>query len=529
MNAARTIVHELAHQWFGNLVTPEWWTELWLNEGFASYMEYIGLNAWLSLASTLYFRNFFKSMYGVADFINNIRGCSVSSELCSAPCGSSVIRMMSSFLTENTFRKGLSKYLTEKAFKNAVQDDLWHHLTQQAHEDKTLDKDKTVKEIMDTWTLQMGFPVLNVTNNKNGKATLTQERFLLSKNASSSNTKDSYRWWIPITFASRENPNFNVTNPKLWMSPKESTKTIEIPKDGWVIFNNKQTGVYRVNYDDRNWEMIIDQLLIDHTVIDPINRAQIIDDAMTLAQAGLLPYETAFKLLSYLKKETEYVPWGTALDSLKYIKRMFQHTGGYGALREFSLSLILPIFEKLEFEEKENDNVLDKIKRVEILSRVCSLGYKPCVNLSVDLYKAWMENPDLSKISPNFKKFVFCIAIREGGFDEWKFSWDRYEKSNDGAEKNLLLNALGCSKKSWILNEYLNRGIKEGKGIRKQDSASVFKSLKDFLKKNKDGLLPAERAAQQALEKAENNLKWMDNYYQVILDWLNNNNFRNNI
>ncbi|KAB7497106.1 hypothetical protein Anas_09417, partial [Armadillidium nasatum] len=159
------------------------------------------------------------------------------------------------------------------AFKNAVQDDLWHHLTQQALEDKTLDKDKTVKEIMDTWTLQMGFPVLNVTTDDlSGSATLTQERFLLSKNASSSSTKDSYRWWIPITFASESNPNFNVTNPKFWFSPKESKKTIEIPRNGWVIFNNKQTG------------------------------------------------------------ETEYVPWATALDRLSYINAMFQHTGVYGAV-----------------------------------------------------------------------------------------------------------------------------------------------------------------------------------------------------
>ncbi|KAL7640964.1 UNVERIFIED_CONTAM: hypothetical protein RMT77_008101 [Armadillidium vulgare] len=592
LRASSTIAHELAHQWFGNLVTPEWWTELWLNEGFATFMQYIGMNAlepnWkmfdIFIVDTLQpalHLDCLESSHPINVPVTHPDEISEIFDLISYKKGSSVLRMMSNFLTEDTFRKGLSKYLTEKAFKSAVQDDLWRHLTQQAHKDKTLDKNLTVKEIMDTWTLQKGFPVLNVvTDDRNGTATLTQERFLLSKNASSSNTSDSYRWWIPISFASESNPNFNVTNPKFWLSPNESRKIIEINKTGWVIFNNKQTGVYRVNYDKRNWNLIINQLTEkNHTVIDPINRAQLIDDALTLAKAGLLHYEKALTLLSYLKKETEYVPWATALNRLSYINGMFQHTRGYGALREFSLSLILPIYKKLGFEEKENDNFLDKILRVEILTRACSLDYKPCVDKSVELYKAWMKNlNDSSKIPPNLKSLVFCTAIREGGFDEWKFSWDQYKKSIIGSEKILLLSAMGCSKKTWILNGFMSSAIEEGKGIRKQDVARVFISvsggdvgriaifeflkekfeniknylanvpsifgaiiksstsslntksqiyeLKDFLKRNKDGLLPAERAAQQALEKAENNLKWMDNYYQVILERLPANNFR---
>merc|ERR1719367_1644264 len=107
---------------------------------------------------------------------------------------------MSHFLTEKTFRAGLANYLREFSYKAAEQDDLWRHLTSQGHADKTLPEDVTVKQIMDTWTLQMGFPVVTATRDYDGKsAKLTQERFLVSSTDESDT--HCYKWWIPITFA----------------------------------------------------------------------------------------------------------------------------------------------------------------------------------------------------------------------------------------------------------------------------------------------------------------------------------------
>ncbi|KAL7638670.1 UNVERIFIED_CONTAM: hypothetical protein RMT77_011242 [Armadillidium vulgare] len=590
---ASVIVHELAHQWFGNLVTPEWWTDLWLNEGFASYMEYVGVDAveptWKMME--LFVVNDLHSVFrldclesshpinipvGHPDEINEIF------DRISYLKGSSIIRMMSNFLTENTFRDGLSKYLTGLAYKSAVQDDLWSYLTKQAHDDRTLERDLTVKAIMDTWTLQMGFPVLTVTNNNDGTATLMQERFLLVKNQTTNPNSHDYKWWIPITYTSQSNPDFTATSPKLWMRPSEAKKTVEIPRDGWVIFNNRETGYYRVNYDDRSWDLIINQLLTDHTVIDPINRAQIIDDTMTLARAGIVPYATAFKVLSYLRNENEYVPWKAALSGLSFIESMFEQTGGFGALKEFSISLILPMYKKLGFQDSVNDPFLEQLQRAQILQRACSLGHRPCIEESVKLYKSWMKDPDnYSIISPNLKNFVYCTAIAEGGYEEWKFAWNRYENSNVGVEKRLLLNAMGCSKKTWILNGYIDRSIQDGKGIRKQDVRSVIgavssseigrniaweflkdkwddvkkyfgsvsftlgsiikactgslntqnqiQELEQFLKLNDGNFGSAQRAAEQAFENAQNNLNWMNKYYDKILDWLNKNNYGNNI
>ena len=100
-----------------------------------------------------------------------------------------------------------------------------------------------------------------------------------------------------------------------------------------VIFNVQQTGYYRVNYDKKNWRLIADQLNRDHTKIHVINRAQLLDDAFNLAKSGMLDYETALSLTSYLSKETEYIPWSAALTGLSYVNKMLKRTSAYGDFR----------------------------------------------------------------------------------------------------------------------------------------------------------------------------------------------------
>ncbi|KAK7027940.1 hypothetical protein SK128_026275 [Halocaridina rubra] len=204
--------------------------------------------------------------------------------------GASIIRMMNHFLTERSFRKGLTNYLDAFKYDNAEQDDLWHYLTLAAHADGTLPRDMTVKAVMDTWTLQMGYPVINIIRSEDGtSASVSQERFLIVKSENSTDDHD-YKWWVPLNYASAKDPDFNQTQAMIWMKNSEAEIAISsLPSSNeWVIFNIQETGYYRVNYDSKNWHLLIQQLKTDHEVIHTINRAQIIDDAMDLAKAGEL-------------------------------------------------------------------------------------------------------------------------------------------------------------------------------------------------------------------------------------------------
>nr|XP_027223195.1 aminopeptidase N-like [Penaeus vannamei] len=228
----------------------------------------------------------------------------------------SIVRMMTYFLGESTFRRGLNSYLNTFAYTNAEQDDLWEHLTAAAHRDRKLPESLTMKTIMDTWTLQKGFPVIKVARSPDGtSAQVSQEHFMLMKERNPSRTK-ALRWWVPLSFTSQREANFNQTEARGWMKDSEERITLTSlpPKDQWVIFNLQQTGYYRVNYDDHNWGLLIQQLRDDHKVIHVVNRAQIIDDAMNLAR-------------------TEKGPWTSGISNVGYVMLMLGQTPALPALR----------------------------------------------------------------------------------------------------------------------------------------------------------------------------------------------------
>ncbi|ROT69087.1 putative Aminopeptidase N precursor [Penaeus vannamei] len=249
--------------------------------------------------------------------------------------GASIVRMMTYFLGESTFRRGLNSYLNTFAYTNAEQDDLWEHLTAAAHRDRKLPESLTMKTIMDTWTLQKGFPVIKVARSPDGtSAQVSQEHFMLMKERNPSRTK-ALRWWVPLSFTSQREANFNQTEARGWMKDSEERITLTSlpPKDQWVIFNLQQTGYYRVNYDDHNWGLLIQQLRDDHKVIHVVNRAQIIDDAMNLARTGQLSYTTALDVYGYLKKERDLLPWTSGISNVGYVMLMLGQTPALPALR----------------------------------------------------------------------------------------------------------------------------------------------------------------------------------------------------
>ena len=164
-----------------------------------------------------------------------------------------------------------------------------------------------------------------------------QERFLLAASGDSSDTH-VYRWWVPITWTSQADLDFTQTQPSVWMDDSQDSITIQgVPyADLWVIFNIQQMGYYRVNYEQSNWDLLAQQLTTQYNIIDKLNRAQILDDALDLARGGLLSYETALNINSYLSAEIEYVPWAASLDNMGYLENMFTRTSGYGNLKVYS-------------------------------------------------------------------------------------------------------------------------------------------------------------------------------------------------
>lgn len=253
------VAHELAHQWFGNLVTPTWWTDLWLNEGFASYMEYLGVDAvepaWKSMEQfvvnelhNVFSLDALSSSHQISVEVHNPEEINEIFDKISYGKGAAIIRMMDHFLTAEVFKGGLTNYLNEKKYQSADQDDLWRFLTAEARNKGAFDDSLAVKDIMDTWTLQTGFPVVSLTRDyDSNKLEFSQERFIFiepSINSTGIGTgEEKPLWWIPITFTTLGESNFNNTKPSIWMRAEEklTLHDMDIPQHDWVIVNVQQT------------------------------------------------------------------------------------------------------------------------------------------------------------------------------------------------------------------------------------------------------------------------------------------------
>ncbi|XP_060014743.1 aminopeptidase N [Lagenorhynchus albirostris] len=578
------IAHELAHQWFGNLVTLAWWNDLWLNEGFASYVEYLGADyaepTWnlkdLMVPNELYHVMAVDALASShplttpAEEVNTPAQISEMFDSISYSKGASVIRMLSEFLTEDLFRKGLASYLHAFAYQNTTYLDLWEHLQMAVNNQSAVELPDTVRAIMDRWTQQMGFPVITV-DTKTGS--ISQKHFLLDPE--SNVTRPSvfkYLWIVPIS--SIKNGNLQ---DHYWLQGNATAQNnmFKTGAEEWVLLNVNVTGYYQVNYDENNWRKIQNQLQIRPLTIPVINRAQVIYDSFNLASARIVPVTLALNNTLFLKSETEYMPWQAALSSLRYFKLMFDRSEVYGPMKNYLRNQVEPLF--LYFENltqnwtKRPESLMDQYNEINAISTACSNGLPKCEELAKNLYNQWMEDPQNNPIHPNLRSTIYCNAIAQGDQKEWDFAWRQLRQARLVNEADKLRSALACTNQVWLLNRYLSYTLNPDL-IRKQDATSTINSiasnvlgqslawdfvqsnwkkifqdygggsfsfsnliqavtrrfstefelqeLEQFKKNNMDvGFGSGTRALEQALEKTKANIKWVKENKEVVLKW----------
>ncbi|XP_069977183.1 aminopeptidase N [Penaeus vannamei] len=563
----QTISHELAHNWFGNLVTAAWWNDIWLNEGFATYMAFLGTDfaepTWKVMETTVienlqkvFQLDSLQSSHRMSIPVSHSDEIDEIFDMITYTKGAMIIRMMEHYLGKATFQKGLSSYLNSLKYENATQNDLWEHLTVAASEDGTLPEGVIVKDIMDAWTLQAGYPVVHVMRTSDGSsATVTKKRFLIE------DINGDYGWWVPLTCTTQSEANFNQTRAVVWMKDSEAQIRLSSlpPKDQWVIFNLQQTGYYRVNYDDHNWGLLIQQLKDDHKAIHPINRAQIIDDAMNLARAGQLSYGIALGVFAYLRNETEYLPWTAAVRNLNF---MLKASKEFDALKDFMSDLVLPLYEAFAFDDGDGDSPLEKKNREIVRKWACGLGNKDCMDKALTLFRQWMLNPDnFSTIPPS----VLCNGIRKGDEAAWNFTWIQYLKTDVASQKPIFLRALACTTDTLIRSRFLHMVVDEDGDIRQHDVWKVLSAIggsltwnyltlhwndmftykksyrgevmkaiisdvapeqvEQFLSNKTTDMSGNHLAIQQVRETIRNNKAWKESYYEVVARWLKDNGY----
>ncbi|XP_039482324.1 aminopeptidase N [Drosophila santomea] len=472
---ARTVAHEYAHQWFGNLVTMKWWNDLWLKEGPSTYFGYLALDAlepeW-SRGERFIGRD-------LANFFSKDSNATVPaiSKDVKDPAevlgqfteyvyekGSLTTRMLHKLVGEKAFLQGIRSFLGSYSFTNANQADLWKSLEEAALQNEVISSEFNLSRAMDSWTLQGGYPLVTLIRNyKSGEVTLNQSRFLQEQELD----KDSSCWWVPLRFVSQKLPDFVQTTPQFWLECPVNTKVLNLPHltspDEWILLNPQVANIFRVNYDELNWRLVIESLKNDpHSGgIHKLNRAQLLDDLMALAAVRLQKYDKAFDLLEYLEKEQDFLPWQRAIGILNRLGALLRVEEAI-KFKNYMQKLLLPLYNRFP---KLSDIAESKLAIKDIpfanfaYSQACRYHVADCTEQAKILAKTHRNGGRL-ELPSDIQKVAYCSLLDEGGDAEFQEIFELFQNSTNGSQRRILASALGCIRNFENFEEFLNYTLK---------------------------------------------------------------------
>ena len=472
---AIVIAHELAHQWFGNLVTMEWWTHLWLNEGFASYMEYLAVDnlfpewdiwtqfVYLDLGSAMSLDSL-ENTHPIEVPINHPREITEIFDTVSYSKGASVIRMIADYLGQDNFRKGLESYLKTHKYGNAKTEDLW----------KALEKvsKKPVGRIMKNWTSKPGYPVIQVEGSK-----LIQSRFFSSK-VSKEASKDKTVWMIPLSLT-REN---GVKNQLLI---DKKTTTAKFDGDGWIKLNEHQTTMVRVQYSAE----LLKRLEKGVESLGAADRLGIISDAFSLARSGEGSAAEALEVLKGYKNEQDYTVWLEIASRLKELENLISDENFSAEFRVFAKDLFSSIAAKVGWQKVKGEKHTTVMLRALALNSFGGFGDEAVIKQAKKLFAALVKG---ETIEPDLRSVVYNLTAENGDLKEHAALLKLYKSAHLQEEKQRISRALSSFRQIELLEKTLDFSLT--KDVRSQDSATFIgltamnphgkKLAWEFIKKN---------------------------------------------
>lgn len=278
----------------------------------------------------------------------------------------SVLRMFQHVLGISTFQKALRSYLIVRSHTTTNPDYLFAAFQAAADADNIV-LPASFKTIFETWSNNPGFPVVTVERTSN-QIRLRQKRFLI--NIAEYPPQPEPKLYIPVSWTTSENVNFDDTKPSHWLLPNTEILVIdtEISSNGWILVNKQVTGYFRVNYERSNWNLLSAALeREDFGQINILNRAQLIDDAVNLAKARQLEFDIVFDLLAYLKRETDYVPWAAAANAIPYLSRNLRGHQYFSLFETFIRNITALAYKEVKVSTVEEQHMM-RMHRLNVAS-----------------------------------------------------------------------------------------------------------------------------------------------------------------
>lgn len=446
---ANVVAHELTHQWFGNLVTMQWWNDLWLNESFASWMSYLAIDH--LFPEWKVWEDFIVSEQSQAlklDALDNTHPIEVEIkhpdeirtifDAISYEKGASVILMLKEYLGDEAFREGLRIYLKRHAYGNTISTDLWA-----AWEEAS---GKPVQEFMGKWTSQPGYPIVKATVTDTNES-FEQERFYLNPAAD----KQPATWPIPLS------PDDGLTITKAI-----TDVTLDEPLgDSIPIFNQDHTSFCRVIYQPEQ----LAKLAANISKLPVLDRLGILSDSFEAAKAGYASTVDTLKLLETYADEDNTFVWDVMTGVLAGIRGTMRDEDLREAMKPFGRKLAAKQVARLGWDAKDGESHFDTLLRPTVLGLAAVSDDEAVVTEALKRFNQ-MEKPE--DVAPDIRGIVYGTAARKGAQAEFDKLLAMHNASKNSEDRVTLSAALTGFEQPELYTKALEQIT--GKNVRLQDA-----------------------------------------------------------
>ena len=451
---AEVISHEIAHQWFGNLVTMKWWNDLWLNESFATFMATKAVDSFYPDWDL--WDQFLKTEMGGAMNLDALKSSHPINVEVKEPGqireifdeisynkGGTVLRMLENFLGEKNFRLGLKRYLQNHKYQNATTDDLWDALEAASK--------KPVKKMMNSWIKQVGYPLVEADLN-DSKLILRQRRFLLEKEKKF----QKGMWTIPISVRTK-----NGLYSKMMLKKSETIKLYD--RYDWFKVNSDQKGLYRVKYDHENLERLKE--LVREKKIDNVDRWGIQNDLFAFLLSGEISLKNYLDFVRSYFEEDDYLVILELAENLNFLYLILSKENFCDEIIGYNREFFSMMFEKLGWDPQEGEKHTDALLRNLIISSLGKLGDNQIIEEANRRLDNSLKRSDA--INPDLRNAVYTLVAWNGDDRIYRQLMGLYRNAPTQEEKIRFLGALSSFKHEKLLLKSLQFSL--SKEVRSQD------------------------------------------------------------
>ena len=452
---ATVVAHELAHQWFGNLVTMKWWNNLWLNESFATLMEYIAVDAlypdwniWLDFAaheSVMALRR--DSIDGVQAVQIDVNHPDEISSLFDGAIvyakGARLLRMLQQYVGDDDFQAGLKQYFKDFAYANTEGDDLWRAIENASG--------KPIIEMMNTWISQPGYPVVKLVANESS-IELSQEQFFVGPHAKSSRT-----WPIPLNSMQQNAPTLLTESSAQFARSDDSLQ-----------LNHGDSAHFIAQYDTETFKNLLGTAA--DKSLPPIDRMQLLNQTTLLARGGRIASDQLLEAVRYYENETSEPVWGALSMALAELRKFVDdNEAAEKKLRALTARIARSQYERLGWHKIDGESEDDTKLRAIILSLTL---YGESEEAIAEAKRIYHSTP-LENLDPELRPLLISAAVRHGDDELVSELLQRYKTTSSAELREDICVGITSTRAPEKIALLLD-AIKNPSIVRPQDAARWF-------------------------------------------------------